>query len=174
MSPRAAWRLDALGFADVAHYAGGVADWMASGLPIEGTLADDLHVAAVARPDAPTCAPGETIAQVRDRLRETDWDTCFVVNEQRVLMGRVGPRELREADPNAPTEEAMRPGPVTYRPDFQADKLLDVMEQRDIAVMPVTTSEGVLVGAVRREDLQRAVERPQARARDVAQSAGAS
>ena len=162
MSPRAAWRLEALGFADVAHYAGGVADWMASGLPIEGTIADDLHVAALARADAPTCAPSESIAQVRERLRGTEWDTCFVVNERRILMGRLGPRELPQADPAAPAEEAMRPGPATYRPDFQADQLLDVMEQRDIAVVPVTTSEGLFIGAVRREDLDRAVTRPKA------------
>jgi CBS domain-containing protein len=160
MSPRAAWRLEDLGFADVAHYAGGVADWMASGLPIEGTMADDLHVGAVARQDAPTCAPRDTIAHVRRMLEGSPWTTCFVVNEQRILLGRLAEGDLRDADAQSLAEEAMRPGPVTYRPDFQADQLLDVMEQRDIAVVPVTTSEGVLVGAVRREDLDRAVARP--------------
>jgi CBS domain-containing protein len=160
MSPRAAWRLEGLGFPDVAHYAGGVADWMASGLPIEGTMADDLHVAAVARADAPTCGPRETVADVRERLRGSDWGSCFVVNERHILLGRLFPRDLREADPAAPAEEAMQPGPVTYRPDFLADQLLDVMEQRDIESVPVTTSEGQLIGVVRREDLKRAVTRP--------------
>jgi Mg/Co/Ni transporter MgtE len=160
MSPRAAWRLEELGFPDVAHYAGGAADWMASGLPIEGTMASDLHAAAVARPDAPTCGPRETIASVRERLRGSEWDTCFVVNEGRVLFGRLRTSDITDADPGALAEDVMRPGPVTYRPDFLADQLLDVMEQRDIVVVPVTTSEGVLIGAVRREDLQRSVARP--------------
>jgi len=160
MSPRAAWRLEALGFGEVLHYAGGVADWMASGLAIEGTMADDLHVAAVARADAPTCGPNETVAQIRERLRGTEWDVCFVVNAQRILMGRMGPRELPGADPDALADDVMRPGPATYRPDFRADQLLDVMEQREVTVTPITTSEGVFIGAVRREDLQRAVARP--------------
>jgi Mg/Co/Ni transporter MgtE len=163
MSPRAAWRLEDLGFPDVAHYAGGIADWMASGLAIEGTTADDLHVAAVARTDVPTCGPREAVGDVRERLRSSDWDTCMVVNEKRILLGRLYPKELREADARAPAEEAMRPGPVTYRPDFLADQLLDVMEQRDLETAPVTTSDGVLVGLVRREDLSRAVSRAKPR-----------
>jgi CBS domain-containing protein len=168
MSPRAAWRLEALGFADVAHYAGGVADWMASGLPIEGTMADDLHVAAVARADVPTCSPREPVGDVRERLRDSGWDTCMVVNEGRILLGRLYPTELREADALAPAEEAMRPGPVTYRPDFLADQLLDVMEQQDLQTAPVTTSEGVLIGLVRREDLSRVVSRAKPRHRHTA------
>lgn len=69
MSPRAAWRLEDLGFPDVAHYGGGVADWMASGLPIEGKMAADLRVAEVAHADVPTRGPRETIGEVRARLR---------------------------------------------------------------------------------------------------------
>jgi Mg/Co/Ni transporter MgtE len=159
MSPRAAWRLEDLGFPDVAHYGGGVADWMASGLPIEGSMADDLHVAAVARADVPTCGPRETVGDVRERLRGSAWDTCMVVNEHRIVLGRLYPNDLRDADPRPPTEEAMSPGPVTYRPDFLADQLLDVMEQRDLDTAPVTTSEGMLIGLVRREELTRAVSR---------------
>jgi Mg/Co/Ni transporter MgtE len=164
MSPRAAWRLEELGFPDVAHYPGGVADWMASGLPIEGTKANDLYAAAIAREDVPTCGPRETIAQVRERLADSEWTTCYVVNEERILLGRLRPTDLRDADPDALSEDVMDPGPVTYRPDFQADQLLDVMEQRDIEVLPVTTSQGRLIGAVRQDDLKRAVARPKGHA----------
>lgn len=51
----------------------------------------------------------------------------------------------------------MRPGPVTYRPDFLGEHLLEVMEQHDLDTAPVTTLEGVLVGLVRRDELARAV-----------------
>jgi Mg/Co/Ni transporter MgtE len=132
---------------------------MASGLPIEGAMADDLQVAALARADVPTCGPGETVGTVRERARAAGWDTCFVVNQRRILLGRLDPSDLEKADPSVPAEDAMEPGPVTYRPDFPAAKLLDVMEQRDLQTAPVTTSEGVLVGLVRRDDLQRAVSR---------------
>src|SRR5438093_12548462 len=35
LSPRAAWRLEQLGFVDVADYAGGKMDWLARGLAFE-------------------------------------------------------------------------------------------------------------------------------------------
>lgn len=159
MSPRAAWRLEDLGFPDVAHYGGGVADWMASGLPIDGTMAKDLHVAAVARADVPTCGPREIIGEVRERVRAAGWDTCFVVNEHRIVLGRLFRKDLGGSDPAAPAEEAMRPGPVTFRPDALAEELLDRMEEGDLDTAPVTTSEGVLVGLVRRAELARAVAR---------------
>src|SRR5258707_15549870 len=37
MSPRAAWRLEAAGFAPVYGYVAGEADWLAADLPFEGT-----------------------------------------------------------------------------------------------------------------------------------------
>jgi rhodanese-related sulfurtransferase len=37
MSPRAAWRLEAAGFGPVYDYAAGKADWLAAGLPFQGT-----------------------------------------------------------------------------------------------------------------------------------------
>lgn len=159
MSPRAAWRLEELGFPDVVHYPGGVADWMASGLPIEGTMAQDVTVGPLAREDVPTCAPRDIVGDVRRRIAGSGWDTCFVVNDRRIVLGRLLASDLDRADPNAPAEEAMRPGPVTFRPDFHADQLLDVMEQRDLRTAPVTRSDGTLVGLVRREDLERALSR---------------
>ena len=38
MSPRAAWRLEGLGFEKVFDYVPGEADWFASGLPRDGKL----------------------------------------------------------------------------------------------------------------------------------------
>lgn len=159
MSPRAAWRLEDLGFLDVARYAGGLADWMASGLPIEGRAASDLDVADVARDDIPTCDPREDVDTVRERMRAAGWDTCVVVNERRIVLGRLFAKDLEGADPRALAEEAMRPGPATYRPDYQGHHLLDLMEEHDLDTSLVTTSDGVLVGAVRRAELADAVAR---------------
>jgi rhodanese-related sulfurtransferase len=37
MSPRAAWRLESIGFTEVHDYVAGKADWGSAGLPLEGT-----------------------------------------------------------------------------------------------------------------------------------------
>jgi 3-mercaptopyruvate sulfurtransferase SseA len=61
MSPRAAWRLEGLGFERVYDYVPGKADWSASGLPTEGTLASVPDIGDAARRDAPTCTPTEKV-----------------------------------------------------------------------------------------------------------------
>jgi Mg/Co/Ni transporter MgtE len=119
-----------------------------------------VTVGPIARTDVPTCGPRETIGAVRDLLHGSEWDTCMVVNEQRIVLGRLHADDIDGAHADARAEDVMRPGPVTYRPDFQADQLLDVMEQRELLTAPVTTSEGKLIGLVRREDLSRALSRP--------------
>ncbi len=48
MSPRAAWRLETLGFAQVFDYADDKLDWMAAGLSTEGTNATKPRAGDVA------------------------------------------------------------------------------------------------------------------------------
>ena len=81
MSPRAAGRLEGLGFERVYDYAPGKADWSASGLPTEGTQADTPTIGDVARRDVPTCAPAEKVDAVRERLGESSFDWCVVVSK---------------------------------------------------------------------------------------------
>jgi rhodanese-related sulfurtransferase len=50
LSPRAAWRLESLGFANVCDYVAGKEDWLAYGLPIEGELAEAVTVGQLAVP----------------------------------------------------------------------------------------------------------------------------
>ena len=49
MSPRAAWRLEGLGFERVYDYVPGKADWSASGLSTEGTQASMLTIGEARR-----------------------------------------------------------------------------------------------------------------------------
>ena len=69
MSPRAAWRLEGLGFEKVYDYVPGKADWFASGFPKEGKLASVPTIGDAVRPDVPTCAPAEKVEIARDRVR---------------------------------------------------------------------------------------------------------
>src|SRR3989442_22872 len=49
MSPRAAWRLESLGFTDVAPYLGGITDWAAPGLPVDGHMAHEPTIGPLSR-----------------------------------------------------------------------------------------------------------------------------
>ena len=47
----------------------------------------------------------------------------------------------------------MRPGPSTYRPFVSVAEIRRMMIDRNLESSPVTTSDGKLVGLVRRTDL---------------------
>jgi hypothetical protein len=54
MSPRAAWRLDELGYGEVYDYVAGKADWLAADLSTEGS---GVHPRRVAPPGGRVGAP---------------------------------------------------------------------------------------------------------------------
>lgn len=153
MSPRAAWRLESLGFADVYDYTAGKKDWLAWGLPREGRMAEVPTVGEVARRDVPTCGLADRIADVQARAQAAGFAACVVVNERRVVLGLLRSREL-EADPAATAEQVMQAGPATYRLDVPAREAGARMRQRGVEALPVTTPDGVLVGLLRREDAE--------------------
>jgi Mg/Co/Ni transporter MgtE len=155
MSPRAAWRLETLGFGPVYDYAPGKLDWLAAGLPTEGRLAAFPRAGTVAHRDTPTCRMDERVGEVRERTRAAGWDVCVVVNETRVVLGILRGEAL-DADPDLPVEEAMRSGPSTFRPHVGIHEMAEFMTRHDFANVPVTTSDGRLVGVLLREDAQRA------------------
>src|ERR671937_1838139 len=98
MSPRAAWRLESLGFTQVYDYEAGKADWLAAGLPREGTLAERATAGDVVRADVPTCLLSDDLGEVRRRVRDSGWDTCMVLNEQGIVLGRLGRRAIAAED----------------------------------------------------------------------------
>ena len=125
---------------------------MGAGLPTEGTLAQRPRLVDVVRRDAPTCSLGERLGDVRDRAIAAGWDACVVVSQDRVVLGLLRAREL-QADPDLLVEQAMRPGPSTYRPFVSVAEMRRTMIDRNLESSPVTTSDGKLVGLVRRPDL---------------------
>jgi CBS domain-containing protein len=153
MSPRAASRLEGLGFERVHDYVPGKADWFASGLPKEGRLASVRTIGDAARREVSTCAPVEKIGVVRERVRKMGWDRCVVVNKERVVLGLLRDKEL-SSDPKVPVEEAMRNGPATFRPNEPVGKMAKRMQDREARAVLVTTSDGRLVGLLYREDAE--------------------
>ncbi len=155
MSPRAAWRLEGLGFEKVYDYVPGKVDWAASGLPTEGTLAAAPYAGAAAKRDAPTCAPEEKAKEAWERARRAGWDRCVVVNGERVVLGLLREGDLASSDPEAAVEGVMRNGPATFRPNEPVGKLAKRMRERGASAVLVTTSDGKLVGLLYREDAER-------------------
>ncbi len=155
MSPRAAWRLESLGFEDVYDYEAGKQDWAAAGLPMEGTGAASAQAGDVAHSDVPTCGLEEPLGQVRERTRASAWDVCVVINPERVVLGLLRAEQLATPGDDDPVERVMRPGPSTFRPNVDIREMAHYMAEHDLPSAPVTTSDGRLVGMLRREDAER-------------------
>src|SRR5713226_1020644 len=137
MSPRAAWRLETLGFGDVYDYVDGKNDWMAAGLPTEGTNAEHPRAVDVVRKDVPTCGLKEKLGDVKARVRA---------------------KEL-EKDPELLIEQAMRPAPSTFRTFVALHEMLHKMVDHKLESSPITTSDGRLVGLLLQKDVAAALEK---------------
>src|ERR687887_1646558 len=142
-----------MGFSRVYDYVAGKKDWGSYGLPREGTNVPERTAGDLARRDVPTCSLEERLAEVRERVRAAGWDTCVVVNEQRVVLGRLGRRAIA-GDNEDSVAESMSPGPSTVRPSIGAAALLERMRARNLTSYLVTTPDGRLVGLVRRDELE--------------------
>jgi CBS domain-containing protein len=154
MSPRAAWRLEGRGFETVYDNVPGKADWAASGLPTEGTLASVPTIGDAARRDVLTCTLGEKLSDAQERVRAAGWDACVVVNKEQVVLGLLRKKELT-LDPDVGVEQVMRNGPTTSRPNEPLRKMAKRMRERGARTMLVTTSDGKLVGLLYRDDAER-------------------
>ncbi len=152
MSPRAAWRLESIGFASVYDYVAGKADWGSFGLPLEGRADTDTRVARLARADAPTCRLDELVAEVAKRVAD-DWQICVVTNDENIVLGLLGRRTLRSGE-NARVEDAMTAGPSTIRPSARLDTIAKRMREQNLTRIIVSRSDGDLIGVLRREDLE--------------------
>lgn len=144
MSPRAAWRLERYGFAEVYDYELGKSDWLSFDLPREGEaeLAGDAAVR-----DLPTCREHEPVAGLRDRLDASPLGAVVVVNDAHVVLGRVSGDQIAER-PGALAEDVMVEGPTTVRPSEDAETLRNRISHADVPAVLVTRPDGSLLGAV--------------------------
>lgn len=153
LSPRAAWRLQSMGF-DVYDYAGGKLNWLATGLPTEGEKANEPRIGRLARNDVPICSPDEPVQEAQRRLNGSA--ICLVVNQAGVVLGRLGAKEFAAAGEGARAEDAMYPGPSTFRPYVPVEEMREYMDKRNMKSAPVTDADGHFIGMLHREDLPQA------------------
>ena len=140
-----------MGFREVYDYVAGKLDWMAAGLPTEGTNAQHPRAGDVARKDVPTAQLDERLGDVRERVRAKGWEAVVVINSERVVLGLLRSKEL-EKDPDLRMEQAMRPGPSTFRPYVSMKEMAENMTKHMLESSPITTSDGRLVGLLLQKD----------------------
>ena len=153
MSPRAACRLETLGFEHVYDYVAGKQDWLARGLPTEGGKADEPAAGDVVREDVVTCRLIDQVGSVRELVEQSPHGFALVVSEGGVLLGRLR-RAALEGDPNAAAGEAMEAGPSTVRPDSDLRSLVERLRKRGLEYAIVTLPNGKLIGVLRRSDAE--------------------
>lgn len=90
------------------------------------------------------------------RARLGEWDTCFVLDADGVVLGRLGRSALR-SDEDVSAQEAMTNGPGTIRPSARLEWCVDRMRTRDLSNLPVTSSDGRFLGLLTREGAERAL-----------------
>jgi CBS domain-containing protein len=150
MSPRAAWRLEAIGFGPVYDYAAGKADWLAADLPYEGTaeLAGRFTRHGVA-----TVAEDTPAAEALRLLDAQGFGPVLVLNQAGVLMGTAHRDSLASAG-DAGAGSVMRFGVSTVRPNEDAAALARRMGDAGATRVVVTRPDGTLVGLFFAADLQ--------------------
>src|SRR2546428_12401696 len=154
MSPRAAWRLESIGFTRVYDYVAGKADWGSFGLPLEGTKG--ARAGGYVRVDVPTCRLEERLQEIRRRVSGAGWDTCIVVNESGVVLGRLG-RKALASEEDVAVEAVMTAGPSTVRPSITLAAIVERMHGQKLTSALVTRSDGRLVGVLRRTEAEAAL-----------------
>ncbi|HEX2027552.1 MAG TPA: CBS domain-containing protein [Nitriliruptorales bacterium] len=152
MSPRAAWRLDSLGF-DAYDYVAGKADWLAFGLAYEG---DAQLAGSVLATDVPTCGFRDQLGDVRAVLEESRFGQVVALNGEGIVMGRLT-RDALAAPKDTTVDALMREGPATVRPSEELGRLLQRMRCAGIDGILVTRSDGRLLGLLERDRGERAV-----------------
>jgi len=151
MSPRAATRLDELGF-EVYDYALSKVDWMAHGLPMEGAVGNQPTALFFAREDVATCELEDRAEEIKQRIDSSPYGYALVL-AGRVVLGRVRRSHLDHTSSDGSAELLMEPGPSTTRPHTDPRELARQLQRSGANTAILTTPEGDLLGVVRRSDL---------------------
>ena len=126
-------------------YTLGKADWLAAGLPTTGKGGRPSRAIDAIDSHVPTCTPDERIVDVAARLGDLESPVCVVINDRRVVQGRLRVDRVDRADTRT-AGDVMEPGPATIRADADLAQTRERMTSRNATSLIVTTPEGVLLG----------------------------
>ena len=85
---------------------------------------------------------------VEFRTRAAEWDTCIVITDDGVILGRISGDALT-SEPDLLAGAVMEEGPTTVRPNEYLDELVERMDQQGVERMLVATSAGTLIGEIK-------------------------
>jgi hypothetical protein len=134
----------------------GKVDWLVHQRPVEGERANEPTVGEYARDDVATCALGDRVGPVRERVASSPYPFALVKSAGGLLLGRLRASML-DCDPDLPAEDVMEPGPSTVRPHKTAAGVAHDLAERDLRWAIVTTPRGELIGVAIRSELEAAV-----------------
>ena len=134
----------------------GKADWLAHGLPREGENANVPYIGDLADPDPPCCGLSDQASVVRARIDGSRYDSCLVLGEERVVLGRVPRGALPPSGDGVTAEQLMEPGPSTVRAHKTLSEVAERLQKGDLDAAIVTTPRGKLIGVVGRAEVERA------------------
>ena len=147
--------LETLGFEHVCDYVAGKADWLAHGLPREGTNARVPYAGDLLDIDPPVCALHDDLAAASTAVSASPYGFCLVVNDERIVLGRLRRSALEHSAPDATVEDLMDPGPSTIRANTPARDLLERLAKRNLKTAIVATPQGRLLGVFSRTEAER-------------------
>ena len=99
-----------------------------------------------------TCALGDLVGEVRERILASPYGFGFVVTANGCVLGRMRKSDL-DCDPTLRAEDVMEAGPSTVRADLSPAELRERLDKKDLRFAVVTTPEGRLMGVVSRAEL---------------------
>lgn len=150
LSPRAAHRLEQLGFTDVYDYVPGKAAWLGEGLPSEGARRPEQRIGSIADPDVPRVPATATVGEAREVVG--DQDVGIVVDADDVVLGVLRPEAL-DLDATTPVRDVLQPGPSTFRPSMTIKEMVEYFRKSDENRAIVSSLTGQWIGLIRRSDL---------------------
>ena len=159
MSPRAASRLENLGFTDVYDYVPGKSDWTAAGLPRDGHSAHVPNAGDIVHADIPTCHFLDRLGDARKRMEDEGSAFCVATDEERVVVGMLYHKDVDAEGGDATVEDGMRSGPTTIRANEPLEPLVKRMKNAGVDGILVTDPEGGLLGLLDRHEAEQALKR---------------
>jgi Mg/Co/Ni transporter MgtE len=126
-------------------------DWLAHGLPREGKTVSIPYAGERVDQDPPTCSLATPLSEISDRLAGSAYGYALVLNEHRIVLGRVRKSAIARSEKTARAESVMEPGPKTVRPNIPAQALAERLAEQRLKTAIVTTPHGCLIGVFHRE-----------------------
>jgi magnesium transporter len=100
-----------------------------------------------------TATAGEAMDILKANADEIEVAVNCYVTDNKKLIGVVPLREISVADRTTPVEKLMTPDPIAVREDAARGDAAEIINTHDFLSLPIVDNNGLLVGAVRVDDL---------------------